>query len=616
MVLLDGISNGFGHLVEKDTTLVEKKFIFPRDMRVESGTCNVCSAPCSSCMHYGLSLSAVDSISESGFSSSLCTRKKSKSSFFNVDSMPISKVRICDDLHNAETSNFLSTGSSHESYSEIAESKTNLRVSIANEVLSSRKIFEQRSCMRKSDQDCTTLCVHLSSDMCQRFHPGLGEEHCESECHGDSILLPCGGTDAKITTRDGMVDIKEEDIACSNVAISSSMKVNSPAVPGRGFQECETGENHWNSSGSNASINASSLDSSSYSASGCSGASVKPQNPLCRNDVSSKICSLHSMSQAETSPCLNYGSKDIQGIVNLQPKEEITAFSEVDTVESSLASLPCRSFSEHRSNSFTNHEDQKSMLFSSRNSNIDDLCKESINDTDLHKQLDNNLKGSNAHEPFKKDDAVLSAPKSQDDRLQPVLVSEVGPSESDVVLYDVKVCDICGDAGREDLLATCSRCNDGAEHTYCMWEKMDKVPEGDWLCEECKIKTENWNADQSDAASVRLKPMCPNEINHDSVSTFIPRKRQKLVERTAGLDVQGRSNGLQRPNTLTRRQVNHLQETKSLDVCRSAEITSPMKKPILSSQASLKIRDSGKLKTAVPAPLPEVSEAISLKNFL
>lgn len=29
----------------------------------------------------------------------------------------------------------------------------------------------------------------------------------------------------------------------------------------------------------------------------------------------------------------------------------------------------------------------------------------------------------------------------------------------------VKVCDICGDAGREDLLAICSRCTDGAEHT-------------------------------------------------------------------------------------------------------------------------------------------------------
>lgn len=31
--------------------------------------------------------------------------------------------------------------------------------------------------------------------------------------------------------------------------------------------------------------------------------------------------------------------------------------------------------------------------------------------------------------------------------------------------FCLKVCDICGDVGREDLLAICSRCRDGAEHT-------------------------------------------------------------------------------------------------------------------------------------------------------
>ncbi|KAL8534784.1 hypothetical protein ACS0TY_010715 [Phlomoides rotata] len=61
-----------------------------------------------------------------------------------------------------------------------------------------------------------------------------------------------------------------------------------------------------------------------------------------------------------------------------------------------------------------------------------------------------------------------------------------GTDDSDMVEQDVKVCDICGDAGREDLLAVCSRCSDGAEHTYCMREMLEKVPEGDWLCEECK----------------------------------------------------------------------------------------------------------------------------------
>ncbi|XP_021765659.1 uncharacterized protein LOC110730189 [Chenopodium quinoa] len=54
-------------------------------------------------------------------------------------------------------------------------------------------------------------------------------------------------------------------------------------------------------------------------------------------------------------------------------------------------------------------------------------------------------------------------------------------------LVDVRICDICGDAGREASLALCSKCSDGAEHIYCMSPKMDKVSEGDWFCEECLL---------------------------------------------------------------------------------------------------------------------------------
>jgi len=53
---------------------------------------------------------------------------------------------------------------------------------------------------------------------------------------------------------------------------------------------------------------------------------------------------------------------------------------------------------------------------------------------------------------------------------------------------DVKVCDICGDTGYEEMLAVCSMCNDGAEHTYCMPSMLDEVPESDWLCEGCKLQ--------------------------------------------------------------------------------------------------------------------------------
>ncbi|XP_010502787.1 PREDICTED: uncharacterized protein LOC104779880 isoform X2 [Camelina sativa] len=68
--------------------------------------------------------------------------------------------------------------------------------------------------------------------------------------------------------------------------------------------------------------------------------------------------------------------------------------------------------------------------------------------------------------------------------------SESEGADSEMLELDVKVCDICGDAGREDLLAICSRCSDGAEHTYCMRVMLKKVPKGDWLCEECKFAEE------------------------------------------------------------------------------------------------------------------------------
>ncbi|KAL5206314.1 hypothetical protein ABZP36_034523 [Zizania latifolia] len=55
---------------------------------------------------------------------------------------------------------------------------------------------------------------------------------------------------------------------------------------------------------------------------------------------------------------------------------------------------------------------------------------------------------------------------------------------------DVKVCDICGDVGEEERLAVCSRCNDGAEHIYCMRVMMEDVPDSEWLCEECEIELE------------------------------------------------------------------------------------------------------------------------------
>ncbi|KAL3650138.1 hypothetical protein CASFOL_006541 [Castilleja foliolosa] len=84
--------------------------------------------------------------------------------------------------------------------------------------------------------------------------------------------------------------------------------------------------------------------------------------------------------------------------------------------------------------------------------------------------------------------ATALDPIEKNDKMEVETQSVDETGDSDMVEQDVKVCDICGDAGREDLLAICCRCSDGAEHTYCMREMMAKVPEGDWLCEECQAQ--------------------------------------------------------------------------------------------------------------------------------
>ncbi|XP_031278197.1 bromodomain adjacent to zinc finger domain protein 2B-like [Pistacia vera] len=79
-------------------------------------------------------------------------------------------------------------------------------------------------------------------------------------------------------------------------------------------------------------------------------------------------------------------------------------------------------------------------------------------------------------------DVVKDPPESQ-----PVDRNKV----SDSAEIEVRICDICGDAGQEDLLAICSTCSDGAEQIYCMREKLNKILEGDWMCEECILNEEN-----------------------------------------------------------------------------------------------------------------------------
>ncbi|XP_058778432.1 uncharacterized protein LOC131652556 isoform X3 [Vicia villosa] len=116
--------------------------------------------------------------------------------------------------------------------------------------------------------------------------------------------------------------------------------------------------------------------------------------------------------------------------------------------------------------------------------------------------------------------------------------SENESDESDVVEHDVKVCDICGDAGREDLLAICCRCTDGAEHTYCMREMLEKLPEGDWFCEECQdaVEAENKRLDAEEKKIIKTTSMSQvsGKRLSDNIEVAPPAAKRQTLESSKG----------------------------------------------------------------------------------
>uniref|UniRef100_A0A2N9EKN5 PHD-type domain-containing protein n=1 Tax=Fagus sylvatica TaxID=28930 RepID=A0A2N9EKN5_FAGSY len=124
---------------------------------------------------------------------------------------------------------------------------------------------------------------------------------------------------------------------------------------------------------------------------------------------------------------------------------------------------------------------------------------------------------------------------------KPPLQSQLaGYNDKSITLEDeVRVCDICGDAGREESLVICSKCSDGAEHIYCMSVVLDKVPEGNWLCEECLLeaKTEKGDQDKVQKAARTSKASSMPEIMKISgnASTFRCKGGLKLNLKDSGV---------------------------------------------------------------------------------
>ncbi|XVE90390.1 hypothetical protein DITRI_Ditri20bG0073900 [Diplodiscus trichospermus] len=191
----------------------------------------------------------------------------------------------------------------------------------------------------------------------------------------------------------------------------------------------------------------------------------------CDKDLASKNSSLSSASVC------SLGSKKVL----CSQKLDLSELLSVKVVDNDISSL-------RRQSPYSHSQTGKSAV--GGNSEIStEIHPKSEADIDKNSgdPLDKAGKSSNEDEQDELNELV-DLPEKQKYPLQAVSADE--GYESDATEHDVKVCDICGDAGQEDLLAICSKCADGAEHTYCMKEMLQKVPEGDWLCEECKLAEE------------------------------------------------------------------------------------------------------------------------------
>lgn len=199
--------------------------------------------------------------------------------------------------------------------------------------------------------------------------------------------------------------------------------------------------------------------------------------------------------------------------------------------------------------------------------------------------------------PEKNDQKNVGSPVLSDtkDALQSHQMDE--SEDSDIEEQDVKVCDICGDAGREDLLAICCKCTDGAEHTYCMREMLQKVPERDWMCEECKFDEEikNRKEDKSVKFDGNGKSYPTGQIAVGDTDLTIKRESKPPdFDGDIASDVK-----TSRKRRMDDTEVSSAAKKQALEpVPASPKTLSPNKLPALSRESSFKNSDKRKLKSA------------------
>jgi hypothetical protein len=435
--------------------------------KAESGTCNLCSAPCSSCLHRNLA--PVDSNMDCGSSQTCCVRSESKGSML---------VRSGKGLHTkgGENEDEFSATSSHASYSENGGHKAMAGSSVAAD--SEVDMPAKRRRLLNHDPRSPREECHDDSNSCVTGTSAASKLLLDKK---DKISTSASSRDLTVK------DYEDKNIACDNKLRNSHVEEST---------EKKTSDVH--------STQPCSFDRS-----------VPADSP---SVVTKKL--LRTQSSASASQGLS-PKRPGQGLVNSQDNLAQKTDEKVsnDNIDQSVGEklnpsviggdkhgmLTSRSTSNrNKIKAGSSSKELESGTPCSRNSSQEHAESESV-----HVAKSNKNVKEDQNQDLSTDISSGRELNTQNDAM-----TDFGNSES---LIDVNVCDICGDVGREYLLASCTRCLDGAEHTYCMRVKLDKVPDGEWLCEECQLN-EDRNKTRSNHGASTVDIMDGKNQNSESMS--------------------------------------------------------------------------------------------------
>ncbi|XP_066376468.1 ASI1-immunoprecipitated protein 2-like isoform X1 [Miscanthus floridulus] len=431
----------------EDKTVVRKRVVSSNSTRVkaESGTCNVCSAPCSSCLHPRIRVE--DSNVECASSQTCSTRSEVKN-----NSLIRSEKGLCS---KGENDDEFSATSGHVSYSVTGGNKVVARSSIADD---SSEVDMPSKRRRLLNQDTRLSRAEYLDDSNSCVTSGEGKLHLDKK---------------KLSTSASSRDLTAKDYK----AMANHSKLRNQCVDGS-KKGSDGRDMHPSSSGRFSPVDSS----------------VMTKRLLRTQSSVSALSRLSPNRQAH-----EFG-KAVDNLSH-QPCEKTTLLKNNEQARGGQLN-PCIAGDNNHGMlaGYSNRHANKDS-FSLKDLDNGTLCsKDEIQERgDIHSNDD--VKKNVGDKQDSDQDCSMDISSDRKLNIQHDVMTDCGNSEG---LIDVNVCDICGDVGREYLLATCTRCLEGAEHTYCMRVKMEKVPVGEWFCEECQLKEDQKNTSNYGIVAVNV----------------------------------------------------------------------------------------------------------------